>query len=56
MGRPKRPGLSRTALVNAPLTWPNNSLSSRPGASEAQWTLMNGCAARGLGFVQPPGP
>ena len=43
-----RPTRSRSAPVNAPLTWPNSSLSSRLCDRAAQWTLTNGRAARGL--------
>ena len=46
-----RPTLSRSAPVNAPLTWPNSSLSSRLGDRAAQWTLTNGRPARGLVVV-----
>src|SRR5207248_2762954 len=43
-----RPGLSRTAPVNAPLRWPNISDSSRPSGRAAQFTAMNGRLERRL--------
>src|SRR2546427_3854668 len=38
----RRPGLSRTAPVNAPLRCPNISDSSRPSGSAAQLIATNG--------------
>jgi len=35
------------APVNAPFSWPNNSLSSRFSGMAAQLTGMNACPARG---------
>ena len=46
-----RPTRSRSAPVNAPLTWPNSSLSSRLCERAAQWTLTNGRAGPGAGGV-----
>ena len=43
-----RPSVSRTAPVNAPLAWPNNSLSSSSADRRGQWTVTNGPAACGL--------
>ena len=43
-----RPGLARTAPVNAPFSWPNSSDSRRFSGSEAQSTGTNAWAARGL--------
>ncbi len=46
--RSNRPMRRSCAPVNAPFSWPNNSLSSSVGASAAQCTVTNGCFARGL--------
>ncbi len=43
-----RPGLSRTAPVNAPLAWPNSSLSSSCWDRVGQETVANGPDARSL--------
>ena len=42
------PTVSRTAPVNAPRAWPNNSLSSNSPDRLGQWTVTNGPLARGL--------
>ena len=42
-----RPGLADTALVKAPFSWPNSSLSSSVSVSAAQLISTNGPAARG---------
>ena len=43
-----RPGLSRTAPVNAPLQWPNISDSSSISGSAAQFTATSGRLERRL--------
>ena len=43
-----RPIRSRSAPVNAPLTWPNSSLSSTFSLSSAQLSGTNGLFLRGL--------
>jgi len=42
------PARAATAPVNAPFSCPNNSASIRLSGRAAQFTLMNGCSARGL--------
>ena len=42
----KRPTRSATAPVNAPLRWPNISLSSKPSGMAAQLTATKGWSAR----------
>ena len=42
------PGRVWVAPVNAPLTWPNSSLSTRAGLRAATWTGRNGRSRRGL--------
>ena len=44
----KRPCRMPTAPVNAPFSWPNNSLSTSVGGSAAQLTLTSGRACRRL--------
>ena len=44
--RSKRPRLVATAPVNAPRTWPNSSLSSRPSGIAVQLIGRNGFCAR----------
>ena len=43
----KRPGLSATAPVKAPFTWPKSSLSSRSAGMAAQLTATQGFSLRG---------
>ena len=43
-----RPGLRIIAPVNAPFSWPNSSLSSKPDGIAAQFTLMKGRSRRAL--------
>ena len=42
-----RPALASFAPVNAPFSWPNSSLSSRPSETAAQLMATNGAFARG---------
>ena len=51
----KRPGLARTAPVNAPRSWPNSSDSSRPSGIAAQFTGTNGPSLRALEPVDGAG-
>ena len=42
------PTLLNAAPVNAPFSWPNNSLARRSGVRATQLTATKGCSARGL--------
>jgi len=48
VARSKQPARAAAAPVNAPFSWPNNSLSNTPSANALQLTATKGSPTRSL--------